>query len=805
MKIRSLISHPVSLFSALTTMLLAASVHAQLNWRDRHMEPTTLLVDVAHHDGLTVAVGSRSSYGYIHTTTNVASQEWTEYDLYQPAQFNAVPMAVAYFNGQWVITDFNGMATVTADFESFQRVSTGAFFGFSQLREINGRLYSPGNNGITSTANGTTWEFVQITEGATNYTEFTDVAYGAGRYVLSGRSSGQGVIYTSTNGTDWTAVYTPADQIQMVYSVEFADGKFLATGNAGLLMSSSDGLNWDIATSSGMLGTQYFVRKVGDHWLIGGVSLGYSSDDGEEFVADSMPRPSGRFGGIYKAIQAGDLRVAVGDNGMVFTEGEPPEPPVFFVVPQNLVPMSAGLELSISVSAIGFPNDIDFLWTWMGETVERPSTGTVARTSSLPIVVPGHDATITVEARSSGGSAFAEILIRGTAPTDWDEWTEYPDVLTDIRFQTHSAYGNGRYVYAYNGNPSASTPAGIVWSADGINWTVVELTPIHYVNALAFLNGRFVASTYNGTVHFSEDGENWSAPVPVVTEGGEHSLWLGVLGFINGYYFAGGRDMYRSTNLVDWEKLDVANMGNVRHMIEVDGALHALRVGATFELEQMMTTDGENWETSWIKLPLASTIHRFAFGNGRLVISGVSSVSGPTNWTAHSLDSGRTWTLTDIAGRGLINGPIQFTGDRFVLGTNQISDDAVNWKRTSASNGHLLVGGGKRLIGATHRVYVASLEVSVLQAGATPLGAGWSAHPWLGIFNLVYPEWVYHELLGWLQFALQVSHNEGAWAHSMQLGNWLWMSALAGYGYAFNPVDGMWYFWNAATRQWQAI
>jgi hypothetical protein len=144
---------------------------------------------------------------------------------------------------------------------------------------------------------------------------------------------------------------------------------------------------------------------------------------------------------------------------------------LFIDIPSEMVSLSPGMDWTITVSATAEPLDIRFFWTWQGQTVEGNSLafGTSGRRSQLMITIPEESTTVSVEARSPGGSAFSgDIPIQVAAPTAWDSWTEHPDALPAGQFFTaQSAYGNGHYVFAYNGNPGAITPAGVAWSTDG--------------------------------------------------------------------------------------------------------------------------------------------------------------------------------------------------------------------------------------------------------------------------------------------------------------------------------------------------
>src|SRR5881397_3122267 len=65
------------------------------------------------------------------------------------------------------------------------------------------------------------------------------VTYANGRFVAVGN---EGTIVTSTNGLDWSLVASGV--INQLNTVGFGAGRFVIGGNTGLILCSIDGLNW---------------------------------------------------------------------------------------------------------------------------------------------------------------------------------------------------------------------------------------------------------------------------------------------------------------------------------------------------------------------------------------------------------------------------------------------------------------------------------------------------------------------------------------------------------------------------------
>lgn len=122
------------------------------------------------------------------------------------------------------------------------------------------------------------------------------VAYGAGRFVAVGQG---GVRLSSSNGADWAVA--PAGLETNFHSVAHGAGLFVAVGAGGTVHTSADGENWvarDSNTTNGLL----CVRWVKDRFLAsGGLGTLLSSTNGVDWLAWDSGTPNQLTGIAYGA------------------------------------------------------------------------------------------------------------------------------------------------------------------------------------------------------------------------------------------------------------------------------------------------------------------------------------------------------------------------------------------------------------------------------------------------------------------------------------------------------------------------
>ncbi len=141
---------------------------------------------------------------------------------------------------------------------------------------------------------------------------FLDVAYGNGTFVAVGYLLGsQGGISTSTDGVSWITETVP--HLSAFHGVHFANGLFVAAGDFGRIVTSTDGKTWTSRVpDSTPLKTVTHGNGV---WLaMGDNGVFRRSADGVTWIDDDLGSPD-----IFDVRYADGLFVAVGEGGAIRT------------------------------------------------------------------------------------------------------------------------------------------------------------------------------------------------------------------------------------------------------------------------------------------------------------------------------------------------------------------------------------------------------------------------------------------------------------------------------------------------------
>lgn len=115
---------------------------------------------------------------------------------------------------------------------------------------VNGFAYIPfydssnTNWGLFYSTTGTSWTKTVLGSSSLPSPSITGYAFGSGTYVIVGLG---GIIFSSTNGTTWTA--RTSGTSNKLNSVVFAAGLFVAVGDAGTIVTSPNGTTWSARTS----------------------------------------------------------------------------------------------------------------------------------------------------------------------------------------------------------------------------------------------------------------------------------------------------------------------------------------------------------------------------------------------------------------------------------------------------------------------------------------------------------------------------------------------------------------------------
>jgi hypothetical protein len=294
-------------------------------WTFRTTGTTEWLSGVAYGNGTFVAVGyyqdywnDLNSFATIFTSTD--GVRWTS-----RTSGSVWPLyGVAYGNNTFVAVGHSGTILTSPDGITWTRKDLGYLTNYHEITYMNGIFLMPLTGGIAISSDGMTWGGSYL--GIDYEDRLSGVTYGNDRFVTVGQ---HGAIYDTTDAVTWTN--RKLSQVQSLKGIVFGggiliaweprnilsspDGKvwterftapndindvahgngiFVAAGQFGSILTSSDGVVWAQNDSLRNLGYTYrhvigvaygnglFVAILGDETI-------FTSTDGETWTAKAIP------------------------------------------------------------------------------------------------------------------------------------------------------------------------------------------------------------------------------------------------------------------------------------------------------------------------------------------------------------------------------------------------------------------------------------------------------------------------------------------------------------------------------------
>ena len=464
--------------------------------------------------------------------------------------------------------------------------------------------------------------------------ELLEVAHGNGRFVAVGE---RGAVVVSTNGTDWSTYRIRAELT--VRGIAFGNGTFVAVTDSGIL-SSTDGVTW-AARINGQIfqtvvfGNGRFVAAAGFDVLI--------STDGVHWEDATLPSYIRRF---FAAIAFGNGR---------------------------FVAMSHWWDYPIWTSPDGV--------TWSPENGVAPS--------------------VAIEDLAFGNGLFVAVGDEGAVYTspDGTNWTsrdsDVSNRLIDI------TYGNGRFV-------AVGTRGRIISSANGTSWRRETSGTPDRLEGVTFGGGLFIAVGENGTILSSPSGVDWTrrnygvtrdldgtavgnGTIAVVGKGGSIMTSTGGSNFIqrasgtvNDLHGIGWADnlfvavgepetIVTSPNAVQWTVRHLGTNSSLKAAAKGNGLWVAVGTGGAV----LTSTDTLTWVRQ--ESYTLNDLNSVAYGNGMFVVVGDNL---PPNGTMITSPDGITWTRRNqYIGKNLravafANGTFVATGND---GSILVSSNGLTW------------------------------------------------------------------------------------------------------------------------------
>jgi len=473
--------------------------------------------------------------------------------------------------------------------------------------------------------------------------DLSDVCYGNGKFVAVGIS---GTILTSDDGATWTLRNSGARN-EGLNAVAYLNGRFVVVGTGGTILTSSDGVTW----TSHYTGTS--------DWLW------------------SVTYGSGQF-------------VAVGDSGTVVTSADGAVWSKYGVAP--------GLDHPF-FEAVTFANG---QFVGVGSSLGLGGTGPIYGgiwTSTDAVIWTARDwwsggATSDVSGIAYGAGKFVAAAVEVNLNT---EFLTSADGINWTVTAAPTTYGL-KVSYSDAGFLAVGTSGRVLTSEDGIGWSQQVVGTLENLYGAAHGNGLFVVVGSRGTILTSIDSVIWNRRNTGATDN------LGGIAYGNGRFIAvGGSVTLTSPDGATWSRQNVlTNMSRVcfgvGRFVAVGnrGAIATSLDGKTWTLPNSPTTsglaavtrgdlrfvevgdgipinsvDGYNWALSG---STGYSLNDVAFGNGQFVAVGYLQ-----GWILTSPD-GVTWTshYAGILGlEAIAFGNGQFVGVGF--GVFWTSTDGTNW------------------------------------------------------------------------------------------------------------------------------
>ena len=522
--------------------------------------------------GVTPPQGFQAPYGAIAFTAQVPQGGTLTVTLTFPSPIPQGAVLKKYLNNAW--QDVPG-AQLSGNTATYRVQDGGALDGDGAQ---NGQVVDPVALLEPSSSGGG----AELTWTVRWAGQLSDLTYGNGRYVAVGN---QGVVMTSPDGDLWVAQSsgTDADLRDVIYG----NGTFVAVGVGGTILTSPDGERWTPQSSGVSAELLSVTYGNGLFVAVGAGGIILTSPDGATWMQRSAGKADSLTGVTY-----GDGRfVAV---GLRYYGAETPI--LTSLDGTNWTVVSSGTRTWLNGVAYGNGR---FVAVGDFKTVLVSQDGLTWAELTLN---SGEDHFDLYDVAYGNGSFVAVDFYgsRAFVSADGVNWT-----VRDLSREVFGGvgYGGGRFI---------AVGRDILTSPDGSNWTLRRLGST--INAVTYGSGRFVAVAFDGRAMVSPDGVAWTG-----VETGVNVL-LNDIVYGSGLFVAVG-DRGVILTSTDGENWTARSSGTTYSLVAATyggGLFVAVGANATVVISRdgVTWTAMTLWNSDWP--PLFSAV---AYGNGRFVVA----------------------------------------------------------------------------------------------------------------------------------------------------------------------------------------
>lgn len=447
----------------------------------------------------------------------------------------------------------------------------------------------------------------------------------------------------------WRMV-SPSLPIDRLNAVAHGNGKFVAVGDAGLVMTSSDGVDWAESRVESPVRWRAVLFAEG-RFIIAGDSGRISwSDDGEVWAPAELPSLPNH-----------------SVTAMAFGEGENLGGGLFVAMASN----TSSLAPPVKTVSLLSTNGIHWVTNSVG--------GDYTRDPGFSDIVFASGRFVATQNMVGSGASSRPVV--STNGTNW--------LSGSVAGRGALTFGNGVFVAAqFHQNTGGGVKLISGASLDGVSWPVINLSgasnPVYDV---CFGGGRFVAVSQLGTADVSVDGTNW-----VTHQVGIDGALRGVI-FAEELYVAVGDagSIFISDDAVVWQRQGAGTSRDLLGAGAFDDGFVAVGNGGAI----LWSADGVDWAatnsptTNALQAVVQSDGKLFCVGRGGTILEGVHPAA------LSLVNSGTDGALQDIA-----RGANRFVvvGESGVVLTSEEGRDWVMGNSGVTNNLNAVVYGGGRFV-----------------------------------------------------------------------------------------------------------
>ena len=242
-----------------------------LNWSYLNTGPAfvSFALRIAYGNGRWIIAGGPTSTTALVTSTNGVNFTDITGATGLPAAGTVAYAGIHYANGRWVLGKTGADASGNCMYTSLDGLTWTACSGDTFSNGVCFDIYW----------NGSLWVAVG----------FEDSSPYPGAYTIT--TSSDGITWTRNTTATFTGFgsYTGSIGVRVTYG----NGRWIAVGQDGRMLTSTDGVNWSVATTSGLTITDYLdVKWTGQQWILVGASavpIVFTSPDGLNWTSKTIP------------------------------------------------------------------------------------------------------------------------------------------------------------------------------------------------------------------------------------------------------------------------------------------------------------------------------------------------------------------------------------------------------------------------------------------------------------------------------------------------------------------------------------